>query len=102
MISIIGIGGQGSIIKKPCLSRERSTGNRLGNLGNAHSLLEEYPKAAEYYEEALAISREIKDRRGESNRLGNLGLAFRKLGKSQKRSSTMKKRWLSQKISGIE
>ncbi len=37
-------------------------------------------RAIEYYEQALQISREIGDRRGEGNRLGNLGLAYSGLG----------------------
>jgi len=31
-------------------------------------------KAIEYYEQALVISKEIGDKRGEGNRLGNLGV----------------------------
>ena len=34
-----------------------------------------------YYEQALAISREIGDRRGEGHDLGNLGLALRRPGR---------------------
>lgn len=37
-------------------------------------------KAIEYYEQALSISREIGDRRGEGADLGNLGLAYSDLG----------------------
>ena len=37
-------------------------------------------RAIEYYEQALAISREIGDRRGEGNDLGNLGTAHHGLG----------------------
>ena len=38
-------------------------------------------EAIDYYEQALVISREIGDRRGEGNRLGNLGLAYAALGR---------------------
>ena len=41
--------------------------------GSAYSDLGEPRKAIEYYEQALKISREIGDRRGEGNHLGNLG-----------------------------
>ena len=37
-------------------------------------------RAIEYHEQALAISREIGDRRGEGNDLGNLGNAYKNLG----------------------
>jgi len=37
-------------------------------------------KAIEYDEQALAIAREVGDRRGEGNRLGNLGNAYADLG----------------------
>ena len=41
-------------------------------------------KAIEYYEQALKISRETGDRRGEGNHLGNLGLAYSDLGEPRK------------------
>ena len=37
-------------------------------------------RAIEYYEQALLISREIGDRRGEGHWLGNLGIAYAALG----------------------
>jgi len=42
--------------------------------------LGEVRRAIEYYEQALAIFREIGDRRGEGNDLGNLGNAYAALG----------------------
>lgn len=45
---------------------------------------EETKKAIEYYEQALIISREIDDRRGESAELGNLGNAYSDLGEPKK------------------
>ena len=41
-------------------------------------------KAIGYYEQALAIAREIGDRRGEGAGLGNLGLAYKNLGQVEK------------------
>jgi tetratricopeptide (TPR) repeat protein len=38
-------------------------------------------RAIEYYEQALAIAKEIGDRRGEGNWLNNLGLVFKDLKK---------------------
>ncbi|MGB3517256.1 MAG: tetratricopeptide repeat protein, partial [Elainellaceae cyanobacterium] len=48
----------------------------LLSLGNAHHALSQYAKAIEYYEQNLAIAREIGDRRGEGNALGGLGNAY--------------------------
>lgn len=53
----------------------------MGNLGNAHANLGETRKAIEHYEKALAIFREIWDRRGEGNALWNTSLAQECLGK---------------------
>jgi tetratricopeptide (TPR) repeat protein len=39
--------------------------------------------ALEHHKQALAISREIGDRRGEGNRLGNLSAAYRNLGQCE-------------------
>ncbi|WXT99576.1 MAG: hypothetical protein Ctma_0276 [Catillopecten margaritatus gill symbiont] len=50
----------------------------------AYARLGKVDKAIEYYQQALEISREIKDRQGEGNRLGNLGLAYARLGKVDK------------------
>lgn len=69
---------------EPILKEKQTHGAVLGNLGNAYSHLGEPRKAIEYYEQALKISREIGDRRGEGNRLGNLGLAYSHLGEPRK------------------
>jgi tetratricopeptide (TPR) repeat protein len=56
----------------------------LGNLGLAYASLDEQSKAIEYYEEALKISREIGDRRGEGNHLFNMSLSLQVLGRQEK------------------
>ena len=65
---------------EPLLGSLKTHGNVLGSLGLAYSRLGQIKRAIEYYKGALAISREIGDRRGEGNRLGNLGNAYRNLG----------------------
>ena len=56
----------------------------LGNLGSAYRGLGETRKAIEYYEQDLAIAREIGYRRGEGQTLGNLGSAYGDLGETRK------------------
>ena len=56
----------------------------LFELGSIHLLLAEPRKAIEYYKQALKISREIGDRRGEGVDLGNLGSAYSHLGEPRK------------------
>ena len=51
-----------------------------GNLGRAYSSVGDYQMAIEYYEQALAIDRDIGKRKGEGNHLDKLGLAYRNLG----------------------
>jgi tetratricopeptide (TPR) repeat protein len=55
-----------------------------GNLGIAYRSLGDYQKAIEYHEQALVISREIEDRRGEGICLGNLGSAYSDMGQVEK------------------
>jgi len=52
----------------------------LAGLGKVNIFLADYSKAIEYYEQALAIAREIGDRRGEALTSWNLGLAHEKEG----------------------
>jgi tetratricopeptide (TPR) repeat protein len=52
----------------------------LGGLGIAYYSLGEYHRAIEFYEQQLAIVREIRDREGEGNALWNSALALDKLG----------------------
>lgn len=62
--------------------QERSAeGNALGNLGLAYANLGETRKAIHFYDQRLAIAREIGDRRGEGSARWNLSLALDRLGK---------------------
>ena len=56
----------------------------LGNLGSAFYRLGQVEKAIQYYEKALAIDKEIGNRREEGADLGNLGNAYRDLGQVEK------------------
>jgi CHAT domain-containing protein/tetratricopeptide (TPR) repeat protein len=53
-------------------------GTTLNNIGFVYSSLGQYPKALEYYQQALAIRQD--DRRGEGTTLNNIGLVYDKLG----------------------
>ena len=53
-------------------------------MGNAYNNLGEYEKAIDFYQQALAIDREISDRLGEANSLGSLGNAYNNLGEYEK------------------
>ena len=53
----------------------------LGNLGIAYFSLGEYVQALDHFEKALAISRDLDDRRGECMGLGNRGRVYEALGK---------------------
>ncbi len=55
-----------------------------GNLGNAYYNVGEYRKAIEYYEKALIIAKEIRNRGDEGTLLGNLGAAYGDLGQVEK------------------
>ena len=60
----------------PCSGPPPGEGAHLGNLGLAYADLGEVRRAIEYYEQALAIAREIGDRHGEANDHFNLGLTL--------------------------
>ncbi len=53
-------------------------------LGRVYSRLGFKPKALEYYNQALPIYREIKDRAGEARLLNNIGRVYDALGEKQK------------------
>jgi tetratricopeptide (TPR) repeat protein len=59
-------------------------GQLLGTVGLAHYYLGEMKKAIGYFEQALAIHREVGNLRGEGVDLGNLGLAYTSLGEVEK------------------
>ena len=69
---------------EPKITNIQTHGAILGNLGNAYSDLGQVERAIEYYEQALAIAREIGDRRGEGADLGNLGTAYLTLGQVER------------------
>ncbi|MCA2792504.1 MAG: tetratricopeptide repeat protein, partial [Microcystis sp. M112S2] len=56
----------------------------LTSLGNAYNYLGEYQKAIEFYQQSLAIKREIGDRGGEAKSYIGLGNVYRSLGEYQK------------------
>jgi tetratricopeptide (TPR) repeat protein len=56
----------------------------LGSLGLAYRALGQVRRAIKLYEEALAIAREIGDRRGERMQLSKLGFAYRALGQFER------------------
>jgi tetratricopeptide (TPR) repeat protein len=56
----------------------------LGGLGHAYHALGRVEDAIKLYEEALAIAREIGDRRREGFLLGNIGRAYRDLGQVER------------------
>ena len=56
----------------------------LGNLGKSYLSLGDLRKAMQYYEEALKISQEIKDKMNECQWLGNLGTPYRTMGHVEK------------------
>ncbi len=56
----------------------------LHNMGSVYSALGEKQKALGYYEQALAIRREVGDRAGEAVALNNIGGVYHALGELQK------------------
>jgi tetratricopeptide (TPR) repeat protein len=56
----------------------------LGNFGLTYYYLGQMERAIEYHERALAISKDIGDRRGEGTNLGNIGNAYSDLGQVER------------------
>ena len=64
----------------PATSATAAARRRAGNLGNCHASLGEYRQAIDLHTQALAIARDIGDRRSEAAALGNLGNCHASLG----------------------
>ncbi|MBE9040788.1 tetratricopeptide repeat protein [Oscillatoriales cyanobacterium LEGE 11467] len=62
----------------------RWTGICFNGMGNAYHSLGEYQRAIDFYQQYLAIAREIGNRNGEGTALGNLGVAYQFLGEYQR------------------
>jgi CHAT domain-containing protein len=67
-------------------------GVAMGNLGNAYYSADLYAKAIEYHQKRLALSLEIKDRRGEGKAMGDLGIVYHALGDYTKAIEYQQKR----------
>src|SRR5271166_6455241 len=68
----------------PQAMRPELVGRLLGTLGNAYAALGQAKRAIGFYEQHLAIAREIGDRRGEGAALGNMGYAYYLLGQAER------------------
>ena len=57
----------------------------MNNLGSTYDSIGQYSKAIEFFQQSLAISQEIGNRKGEAAALGNLGNTYQQvLGESPK------------------
>src|SRR5438874_105053 len=63
--------------------RRKHAASDLNNIGGAYDSLSRYEKALKYYQEALVIHREIKDRAGEATTLNNMGGLYDSLSRSE-------------------
>ena len=84
----ISLASQQTVMAQTIQDR-KAEGDRLFNQGNqqfqiSQFQISQFEAAVQSYQQALAIYREIKDRRGEGAALGNLGLAYHSLGKYDK------------------
>jgi CHAT domain-containing protein len=59
---------------------KRGEGADLSNIGLVYDDLGSYPKALEYYQQALKIKKELGDKRGIGNNLTNIGVVYSNLG----------------------
>jgi len=55
----------------------------LDNIGGAYQNLSRYEEALRYYEQALPLRREVKDKSGEAATLNNIGFAYDDLSRSE-------------------
>jgi tetratricopeptide (TPR) repeat protein len=62
----------------------KQEGTLFNNLGYAHKALGQIDKALDFYQQALAISREVGDRSGEGGTLHNIGHVYSDLGQNDK------------------
>jgi len=62
----------------------RLGGVALANIGNTYYAADLYAKAIEYHQKRLALSQEIKDRKGEGKALGDIGIVTLALGEYEK------------------
>ena len=80
----LGLLPKDSFKDKPVLTSIETHGAVLDSLGLAYRNLGQVEKAIEYHEQALVISREIGDRRGEGAGFCSLGLAYSALSQVEK------------------
>jgi CHAT domain-containing protein/Tfp pilus assembly protein PilF len=69
----------------------RLGGVALANIGNAYYAADLYAKAIEYHQKRLALSQEIKDRKGEGKALGDIGIVYQALGDYEKAIASQQK-----------
>ena len=60
-----------------------SSADHLGKLGNEYYRCGDLARAQDYHQQALDISREIRDRRQEASQLANLGLLAAHRGRTK-------------------
>jgi tetratricopeptide (TPR) repeat protein len=71
---------EGALSAARQLKDRQAEGLFLGRLGQLHSSLGDFRRAAEYHQDHLVIAREIGDPESERHALGNLGGAYHDLG----------------------
>jgi tetratricopeptide (TPR) repeat protein len=69
-----------ALLAAESLKDRTAEARHLSNLGEALTVLGEYPQAIPYCEKALLFTREVGDRRSEANVLGNLGNVYKEMG----------------------
>ena len=64
----------------PTPDQQPTYAGSVDNLGNVYCSLGQYPQALDCHQRALAIRRDLGDRRGEASSVGNLGSVYHSLG----------------------
>ena len=59
----------------PEISSKQKEADRLLEQGRTQFKVSQFEAASQFWQQALRLYREIKDRKGEGNALGNLGIA---------------------------